>query len=116
VRYTGRDEFISVTVVTTTLSAQSFATADQAPLAAASPGFQGRPLASVRLNAADSVMAAYTWNAGPSPVTGKLVPSSANRLYIPGPNGTLAVYTYSAPSQVYDPAGAADFANAFRWR
>ena len=29
--------------------------------------------------------------------------------------GRLAVFTYSSPTQAYDPAGADDFANTFKW-
>jgi len=116
IRFTGRDEFISVTVVSTTLSPADYATQDNAALVKASPGFAGKAPVTVKINAGASAIVAYQWNAGPSAVTGKLVPSSANRLYIPGPNGTLAVYTYSAPNQTYDPAGAVDFVNTFGWQ
>ena len=116
IRFAGRDEFISVTIVTTTLTPTDYANQDHAALVAASSSFQGNALTTGQLNAGTSAMVAYRWTAGPSAVTGKLVPSSANRFYIAGPNGKLAVYTYSAPTQAYDPAGAVDFANTFRWQ
>jgi hypothetical protein len=116
IRFTGRDEFISVTLVHTSLSPADYAAKDQAALVAASPNFQGKAPVAVHVKAGDGVMVAYAWTAGPSPVTGKTVPSAANRTYIAGPNGALAVYTYSAPMQVYDPYGAADFVNLFSWQ
>lgn len=115
-RFTGRDEFIAVRVVSTSATPLEFGRTDASALATASPGYKVTgALKAYKVAGKDGAMVAYTWQAGPSPVTGKLVPSSANRYYIPGPAGKLAVFTYSCPSQSYDPAGADDFANAFRW-
>ncbi len=115
IRLTGRDEFISIAVTTTNLSALDFAKADAAGLTAVSPGYKGSALQAYKVAGTNGAMVAYTWQAGPSPVTGKTVPSSANRYYIPGPGGKLAIFTYSSPTNNYDPAGADDFANAFKW-
>ncbi len=115
IRYTGRDEFISVTIVTTTQPPLDYAKADAGALTAASPGFQGQAPVTRKVAGQNGALVAYTWQAGPSPVTGKMVPSSANRYYVPGPGGKLAVFTYSSPTGTYDPAGADDFANAFKW-
>jgi len=115
IRYTGRDEFISVTIVTTALAPLDYARADAGALTAASPGYQGQAPVAQQVAGWAGALVAYTWQAGPSPVTGKMVPSSANRYYIPGPGGRLAVFTYSSPTGTYDPAGADDFANAFAW-
>jgi hypothetical protein len=57
----------------------------------------------------------YTWQAGPSPVTGKPVPSTAKRFYIPGPSQKLAVFTYASAAGTFDREDAADFANTFVW-
>jgi hypothetical protein len=115
IRYTGRDEFISVTIVATTQTPLDYARADAGVLTAASPGYQGKVPVAQKVAGQNGAMVAYTWQAGPSPVTGRPVPSSANRYYIPGPRGKLAVVTYSSPTGTYDPAGADDFANAFAW-
>jgi len=115
IRYTGRDEFISITLVATAQAPLDYARADAGALASAFPGFQGTPLKAYTVAGQHGAMVAYTWQAPASAVTGKPVPSSARRYYIPGPGGTLAVYTYSSPTQTYDPAGADDFANAFKW-
>lgn len=115
IRYTGRDEFISVVVTTTGLTPLEFAKTDAAALNSASPGFKGAAPQSYKVAGQNGAMVAYTWQNGPSPVTGKMVPSAANRYYVPGPNGKLAIFTYSSPTNNYDPAGADDFANAFRW-
>lgn len=115
IRFTGRDEFISIAITTTTLSPLNFAKADAPTLTAASPNFKGDPLKTYTVAGTNGVMQSYTWQAGPSPVTGKMVASSARRYYIPGAGGKLAVFTYSSPTSTYDPAGADDFANAFKW-
>ncbi len=115
IRFTGRDEFISIVITTTTLSPLDFAKADAAALTAASPNFKGDALKAYTVAGKSGMMQSYTWQAGPSPVTGKMIASSARRYYIPGPGGKLAVFTYSSPTSTYDPAGADDFANAFKW-
>lgn len=115
-RFTGRDEFIAVRVVPTTSTPLDLGRADATALTSASPGYKATvALRPYKVAGKDGAMVGYTWQAGPSPVTGKPVPSSANRYYIPGPAGRVAVFTYSCPTQSYDPAGADDFANAFRW-
>lgn len=115
IRLSGRDEFMSVALVSTTLSPTAYANQDLPTLSQNSPGFVKKGSGAYQVAAQSGAMTAFTWNAGPSPVTGKTVPSSAKRYYIPGASGTLAIFTYSCPNQTYDPAGADDFANAFRW-
>ncbi len=115
VRFTGRDEFISITIVTTALPPLDYARSDATALATASPGFQGQPPVAATVAGTTEAVVAYTWQLPASAVTGKPVLSAAKRFYIPGPGGKLAVFTYSSPKQTYDPAGADDFANAFAW-
>ncbi|MHB8644301.1 MAG: hypothetical protein ACYDAR_00770 [Thermomicrobiales bacterium] len=116
IRFTGADEFISVTVTTTTQSPVAFAQADAAALTASSPGFKGAAVKAYKVAGTNGAMVAYTWELPKSAVTGKPVPSSGNRYYIPGPGGKVAIFTYSSPTRTYDPAGADDFANTFKWR
>ena len=99
----------------TAASPLDYAKSDAEALAAASPGYKGGGLKQVKISGRDVATVAYTWEAGPSPVTGKTVPSSANRYYIPGTAERLAVVTYSSPTRGYDPAGAVDFAKTFKW-
>ncbi len=115
IRLTGRDEFISVQLVASAPAPLDYGKSDASALAAANPGFRGTPLKASKVAGQHGAMVAYTWQAPASAVTGKPVPSSANRYYIPGPGGKLAVFTYSSPTGTYDPAGADDFANAFAW-
>ncbi len=115
IRYTGRDEFISITIIATAQAPLDYAKADASALTKATPGYQGTPPKPYTVAGQGGAMVAYTWQAPASAVTGKPVPSSARRYYIPGPGGKLAVFTYSAPTGAYDPAGADDFANAFKW-
>lgn len=115
IRFTGRDEFISVTLVNTPAAPLDFGRTDSATLPTASPGYRAGKLIPFKVAGKDGAKTTYTWQAGPSPVTGKLVPSSVDRYYIPGQPGKLAIFTYSCPTRSYDPAGADDFANAFRW-
>jgi len=116
IHLTGRDGFMSVRLVAGAPAPLDYGTADASALAAVSPGYQQRtPLKAYTVAGQSGAMVAYTWQSPASAVTGKPVPSSANRYYIPGPGGKLAVFTYSSPTSTYDPAGADDFANAFKW-
>ena len=115
IRFTGRDEFISISLSNTNLAATDFGKTDLTALTATSAGFKGNGVKAYQVAGTKGAVVEYSWQAGPSPVTGKLVPSSAKRYYIPGAGGKLAIFTYSSPNQNYDPAGADDFANAFKW-
>lgn len=115
IRLAGRDEFIGIRIVTGNPAPLDYARSDAGALAAASPGFRGQAPAAYTVAGRGGAVVAYTWQLPASVVTGKPVPSSAKRYYIPGPDGRLAILTYSSPTQTYDPAGADDFANAFRW-
>lgn len=115
IRFTGRDEFISIAITTSNLNPLDFGKADAAALTTVSPGYKGEALKAYKVAGTNGAMVSYTWQAGPSPVTGKMIPSSGRRYYIPGPDGKLAIFTYSSPTNNYDPAGADDFANAFKW-
>jgi hypothetical protein len=115
IRVTGRDEFIGISIVASAPAPLDYGTSDAGPLAAASPGYQVQTLKVYKVAGQSGAMVAYTWQSPASAVTGKPVASSARRYYIPGPGGKLAVFTYSSPTRTYDPAGADDFANAFKW-
>jgi hypothetical protein len=114
VRFTGRDEFISISIASTALSPMDFGNSDVTNLSSSTSGYKGQPLKGFQKSGVTGAMLAYSWQAGPSPVTGKMVPSSAKRYYMSGP-GMLAVFTYSSPVQLYDPEGADDLAATFKW-
>lgn len=115
IRFTGRDEFISLVITTTSLSPLDFGKLDIPALTAASQAYKGDALKTYPVAGTNGAMVSYTWQAGPSPVTGKMIVSSARRYYIPGTGGKLAVFTYSSPTNTYDPFGADDFANGYKW-
>jgi hypothetical protein len=115
IRVAGRDEFISIKIVTTALSPLDFGSSDEPALASASSGYQSRSLKSYQIRRISGAVREYTWQAGPSLVTGKMVPSMARRYYLPGPSGQLAILTYSSPVQAYDPEAADDLANTLKW-
>ncbi len=58
----------------------------------------------------------YTWSAGTSQVTGKPVKLVGVRYYVPKDAATTAVITYGIVTNQYDPQGADDIANTFRWQ
>jgi hypothetical protein len=116
IRVSGRDQFMSVAVVSTPNGPLEFAATDAQQLAASTPGFSagGHPK-SFAVAGTRGALLDYIWQAGPSPVTGKPVPSTAKRYYIPGPAQKLAVFTYTGATSTFDREDADDFANTFVW-
>jgi hypothetical protein len=115
IRVTGRDQFMSVVVASTTQGPLEFAMAEAPRVSAASPGYKSAGPRAFQVAGARGALLSYTWQAGPSSVTGKPVPSSANRYYIPGPGGKLAVFTYTSAVNTFDGEDSDDFANTFMW-
>jgi hypothetical protein len=115
VRVTGRDQFMSVALISTAQAPLEFAAAETQQLSASSPGYASSGPKAFVVAGARGALLAYTWQAGPSAVTGKPVPSSANRYYIPGPGGKLAVFTYASAANTFDREDSDDFANTFQW-
>ena len=57
----------------------------------------------------------YTWNSGTSAVTGKAIALTSIRYYMAKDSSTIAVITYGAMSNQFDPQGADDIASTFKW-
>jgi hypothetical protein len=115
IRVTGRDQYLSVAVISTTQAPLEFAEEDSRRVATASPAYASAGPKAFQVAGARGALLQYTFQAGPSPVTGKPVSSSVNRYYIPGPGGKLAVFTYASAVNTFDGEDADDFANAFQW-
>jgi hypothetical protein len=115
VRVTGRDQYMSVAVVSTSQAPVEFATADTQQVSAASTGFRSSGPKAHDVAGKRGAILEYTWQAGPSPVTGKPVPSVTNRYYIPGPANKLAIFTYTSAAGTFDREDAEDFGNTFQW-
>jgi hypothetical protein len=58
----------------------------------------------------------YTWSEGASAVTGKPTALTSVRYYIPKDSATVAVLTYGTATAQFDPQGADDIANTFKWQ
>jgi hypothetical protein len=106
---------MSVVVVSTGQPPLDFATTDVQQLAAATPGYTASQPKTSRVAGAPGAIVQYKFEAPPSAVTGKPVPSQAHRYYIPGPGGKLAVFTYASAANTFDREDADDFANTFEW-
>jgi len=63
IRFTRRDEFISIVVTTTNFSPMGFAKAHAATLEAGSPGYKGQPMQAYKVANANGAMVAYTKSA-----------------------------------------------------
>jgi hypothetical protein len=94
----------------------AYAASDLNALRASAPGItvQSGP-GPLSLNGSpSSLKTVYTYNST-NPVTGNAEILAAVRYYVPRTQTVMAVITYSIVAAQYDPQGADDVANTFRW-
>jgi hypothetical protein len=80
----------------------------------AQPGFKLDQKNTVKVGGSTYVHLVYHLPAPPDPVTGKQVPSTVDRYYVPGPNG-LAVVSLSTPDGVDNVDAFRQMIESFRW-
>jgi len=85
------------------------ATADEAAVAAANPGYKQVAIAT-STEVKSAAVLSYEWDLAKSAVTGKPVHERADRYYIDLGNGQLAVLTGSSPSSQFDREQVRDIA------
>lgn len=111
-------ERLSIRVVTGAAAADPMAVAkadmDQAR---STPNFSSKSApAATKLKASNAtVKAVYSATDGTNPVTGKPNNVVVVKYWVPKDPSTLAVLTYTVTDTQYDPQGADDVANTFRW-
>ncbi len=83
-------------------NALAFATADEASVKAATPGYQRLALKPEQLPPGSVASLIYRYQTGQNPVTGKALDFIAARVYVPRPGSNdLAIITVTAPANFY---------------
>jgi hypothetical protein len=117
--FVGPAERVQITVIKGAAAADlnGLAQSDVDSLAAGAPAFHltGKPQP-YTVAGNRGLKFTYTWSEGASAVTGKPTALTSVRYYIPKDSGTVAVLTYGAATAQFDPQGADDIANTFKWQ
>jgi hypothetical protein len=117
--YLGPSERLEISVIqgSAASSPSALASQDIKSLSTAATAYhQLSNPASLTLNGHQVTRFSYTWNAGTSAVTGKAIALTSVRYYVAKDATTLAVITYGAASNQFDPQGADDLVSTFQWQ
>jgi hypothetical protein len=117
--YLGPSDRLEISIVQGSAASNpgALATQDIKSLSTAATAFhQLSNPAALTLNGHQVTRFSYTWNAGTSTVTGKAIALTSVRYYVAKDATTLAVITYGAASNQFDPQGADDIASTFQWQ
>ncbi len=109
-----KDSSETVTIVAPQSDVQSYVASTDLPALRTQPGFALVKQDSVAIGGAQEVHLVYHLPAPPDPVTGKRVPSTVDRYYVPGPAG-LAVVSLSTPDGVDNVDAFRQMIESFRW-
>ena|ERR1700686_713443 len=117
--YLGASERLEIGIVqgTAPVDSNALATQDIKSLSSSASAFhQLSNPAKLTLGGYQVTRFAYTWNAGTSTVTGKVIELTSVRYYLLKDSKTLAVITYGIVTNQFDPQGADDIVSTFRWQ
>jgi hypothetical protein len=110
-----RDKDSSETVaVVAPVDAQTYITSTDLPALQAQAGFKLVKQDTVKVGGSTFAHLVFHLPAPPDPVTGKRVPSTVDRYYVPGPTG-LAVVSLSTPDGVDNVDAFRQMIQSFRW-
>jgi hypothetical protein len=108
-----KDSSETVTIVSRPSDVHSWITTTDLPALGAEPGFRLVKRDRVRVGTATYEHLVFHVKSAPDPVTGKQVPSTADRFYVPGPG--LAVVTLATPDGVDNVDAFRQMIGSFRW-
>lgn len=110
-----KDSSETVRIVSGVSDAGPFVSGSDLPALSTTPGFKLTKQDSVKVGTQSLVHLTYRIPSPPDPVTGKQVPSSVDRYYVPGAGG-LAVVTLSTPDGVDNVDAFRQMIQSFRWK
>jgi hypothetical protein len=110
-----KDSSETVKVVSGVSDVAAFVSGTDLPGLTATTGFKLNKQDSVKIGGQSLVHLAYRIPSPPDPVTGKQVPSTVDRYYVPGASG-LAVVTLSTPNGVDNVDAFRQMIESFRWK
>jgi hypothetical protein len=109
-----KDSGETVTVIAAEADVPGYVASTDLPVLQAQPGFQLVKRDTVKVRSSSYVHLVYHLPAPPDPVTGKEVPSTVDRYYVPGPSG-LAIVSLSTPDGVDNVDAFRQMIESFRW-
>ena len=109
-----KDSSETVTIGPAQTDVSAFVSSTDLPALGAEHGFKLVKQDTVKVGGAHYVHLVYHLPAPPDPVTGKQVPSTVDRYYVPGPNG-LAVVSLSTPDGVDNVDAFRQMIESFKW-
>jgi len=109
-----KDSSETVQVVPSPADVPGYITTTDLPALQARPGFRLIKRDSVRSGSQSYDHLAFHLPSPPDPVTGKQVPSTVDRYYVPGPKG-LAVVSLSTPDGVDNVDAFRTMIDSFKW-
>jgi len=109
-----KDSSETVAVVAPQADVAGYVSATDLPALQAEAGFNLVKRDTVKIGASTYVHLVYHVPAPPDPVTGKLVPSTVDRYYVPNPIG-LAIISLSTPDGIDNVDAFRQMITSFRW-
>jgi hypothetical protein len=109
-----KDSSETVSIVAPQADVPGYVASTDLPVLQAQSGFKLVKQDTVKVGGTSYVHLVYHVPAPPDPVTGKQVPSTVDRYYVPGPNG-LAVVSLSTPDGVDNVDAFRQMIGSFRW-
>jgi hypothetical protein len=110
-----KDSSETVAVVPPQADVAGYVTSTDLPALQAKDGFSLVTQDTVTVGRSDYLHLVYHLPAPPDPVTGKQVPSTVDRYYVPGPNG-LAIISLSTPDGVDNVDAFRTMIESFQWQ
>ncbi len=109
-----KDSSETVAVVASQADVASYVTTTDLPALGAQAGFSLTTQDTVQAGGAKYRHVAYHVTSSPDPVTGKQVPMTVDRYYVPGPGG-LAIISLASPDGVDNVDAFRQMIESFRW-
>jgi hypothetical protein len=109
-----KDSSETVSIAAPETDVKGYVTSTDLPALQAQSGFKLVSRDIVKVGGSNDIHLVYHLPAPPDPVTGKQVPSTVDRYYIPGPGG-LAIVSLSTPDGVDNVDAFRQMIQSFRW-
>jgi hypothetical protein len=109
-----KDSSETVTIVPPVTDVAAYVSGTDLPALQATPPFRLEKQDTVRVHGRDLIHLVYHVPSPPDPVTGKQVPSTIDRYYVPGANG-LAIVSLSTPNGVDNVDAFRQMIESFKW-
>ncbi len=110
-----KDSSETVTIVPTTTDVAAYVSGTDLPALQATPPFRLEKQDTVKVHGRDLIHLVYHVPSPPDPVTGKQVPSTVDRYYVPGTSG-LAIVSLSTPNGVDNVDAFRQMIESFKWQ